>query len=573
MNVIAPLVGHFTTEVQSQPLFVAADIPCRIAQLRDIIELTEPYLNDNSCQVLPKLQRCKQLARRIKAQRAPPWPCPLTSDLPAKHIADALVEHYLETIETVYRILHIPSFKRDYEELWTSKLSDAAPRDTAFLVQLKLVLALGAVTYDDTFSLRASAVEWVYEALTFLSEPVFKSRLSIQTLQTHILLLLAQELVDVGGDAVWIATGSLVRTAITLGLHRDPSGLPEMHVFQAEMRRRLWNTVLEVSLQASIWSGGPPLLSQDDFDAEPPRNLDDESLLADDAVPQGDDTFTDTSVARALRATFPARLQLTKALNDLASGVEDYAATLQLDGDLRQAFKTMRQTLQRCASPSSVPVFAATAVDFIVLHYLSSLHAPYLGPSAHDSAAYAFSRKVLLDSSLQLWAAVGTSSSAADAHVNLLARLARCGAGFFRTASFRAAQVVTAELRAQLREEEAGLVPLRADLLAVVEESRLWSVRCVEAGETNVKGCLVTGMVAAQVEMLRKGAGWEETERAVMRGAEEALDCCLGVLDGMTVATRTQKRGVDSQDVEESIEDWDFDVSLSCWWRVGRLYG
>lgn len=31
-------------------------------------------------------------------------------------------------------------------------------------MQVKLVLALGAVTYNDRFSLRASAIQWVYEA-------------------------------------------------------------------------------------------------------------------------------------------------------------------------------------------------------------------------------------------------------------------------------------------------------------------------------------------------------------------------------------------------------------------------
>ena len=106
------------------------------------------------------MQRCKSLARVIKSQRAPPWPSPPKADLPSKDVADKLVDCYFRTTETIYRILHIPTFRRDYEALW---MSNTKP-DTAFLVQLKLVLAIGAATYDEQFSLRVSAIQWVYEA-------------------------------------------------------------------------------------------------------------------------------------------------------------------------------------------------------------------------------------------------------------------------------------------------------------------------------------------------------------------------------------------------------------------------
>ncbi|KAH1269949.1 hypothetical protein KXX16_007288 [Aspergillus fumigatus] len=47
-------------------------------------------------------------------------------------------------------------FRGEYETLW---ISDERP-DTTSLMQVKLVLALGAVTYNDRFSLRASAIQW-----------------------------------------------------------------------------------------------------------------------------------------------------------------------------------------------------------------------------------------------------------------------------------------------------------------------------------------------------------------------------------------------------------------------------
>ena len=93
------------------------------------------------------------------------------ADLPPKYVADKPVDCYLRTTETIYRILHVPTLRRDYEALW---VSDTEP-DTVFLVQLKLVLAIGATTYDEQFSLRASAIQWLYEAQAWFSEPEFRS--------------------------------------------------------------------------------------------------------------------------------------------------------------------------------------------------------------------------------------------------------------------------------------------------------------------------------------------------------------------------------------------------------------
>jgi hypothetical protein len=104
--------------------------------------------------VFSGFQRCKSLAKTIKSQRAPPCPSLARADLPSKDVADELVDCYLRAAETVYRILHVTSFKRDYDALWVS----ATEPDEAFLVQPKLVLAIGTITYDENFSLRASTI-------------------------------------------------------------------------------------------------------------------------------------------------------------------------------------------------------------------------------------------------------------------------------------------------------------------------------------------------------------------------------------------------------------------------------
>lgn len=530
----------------------------------------EPHREDAS-RVVSGMQRCKSLAKAIKSRRTPPWPTSPTGDLPPKDIADELIDCYLRTTETVYRIIHVPTFRRDYEAVW---ILNTRP-DTAFLVQLKLVLAIGAITYDEQFSLRSSAIRWVYEAQTWISEPKFKPRLGIQSLQTDLLHLLAREAVGVGAEPIWISAGALLRRAMYMGLHKDPARLPKKTTFAAEMHRRLWNTVLELSLQSSLTTGGPPLVSLDDFDTESPGNFDDEQLMAQDPVPKKEDKFTQMSIAIALRKTFQMRLLVTKFLNDLDS-CGTYEETLRLDEDLRTSYKTLYRTLQGCISSAgpSPSQFEICLVDFILHRYLSALQIPFFGPALHETA-YAYSRKVVVDTSLKIWQAAYPSLSTLAAQVRRdtassdrdnLARLIACGSGFYRTVPMQAALLISVELRTQLQEEESlGPVPLRPDLLSVLDDAKTWCLECIKAGETNIKGYLLISVVAAQIEGLIRGLTKEELSEFIVKTAGDTEERCLPLLEEMAVRGQTEGivegfQEASSNTPPETMEDWDFMV-------------
>ena len=532
----------------------------------------DPYVRDERSKAASGIQRCKALARVIKSQRAPPWPTPPKTGIPSKDVADELVDCYLRTIEPIYRVLHVPNFRKEYEALWSS---DTEP-ETGFLVQLKLVLAIGATTYDEHFSLRTLATQWIYEAHSWLSEPEFKSRLSIQSLQTNLLLLFARETAGIGGSLIWISVGSLLRMAVHMGLHRDPVRLHKRTMYAAEMRRRIWNTILEVNLQSSISSGGPLLVSLDDFDTNPPGNFDDDQLVTEDPAPQSENEFTQTSITIALRKTLPLRLAITKFLNDLSSH-RTYEETLQLDAEFKETYKALRRTLQNCkshtgASPSQ---FEIRVVDLHMHRYHSALHQPYFDQALQETA-FAYSRKVVVETSLKIWCAVHPSSSitAAQSRSNVtlserddLARLTICGAGFSRRVTHQAGCLLAIELRAQVQEEDSlGPVPLRPDLLSVLEETRSWAMQCIQAGETNIKCYLLLSLITTQVDGLMRGLRKDELPALLVKTAEDVEDECLPILQEK--AAESQKEGtVDGLDqmslnvASETMEDWDFMVS------------
>ncbi|CAM1504920.1 Fc.00g025110.m01.CDS01 [Cosmosporella sp. VM-42] len=535
---------------------------------QQMFERIEPKLLGESSKAICALQRCKSLAKAIKSQRSPPWPSPPTSELPPKDVADELVNCYLRTTETIYRILHIPTFRKNYDAVWVS----GTEPEMAFLIQLKLVLALGATTYDEKFSLRVSAIRWVYEAQTWISEPKFKSRLGIQFVQTQILLLLAQETVAVGGDPIWISAGALLRRAVHMGLHRDPTRLPKMPKFVAEMRRRLWNTILELSLQSSMSSGGPPLLSPNDFDVEPPGNFDDHQLTSEDPMPKPDNIFTQASMSIVLRKTFLIRLAVTKFLNDHDSH-GTYEETLRLDAELRASYKGLCRTLQACkAGPGPSPSrFEMRAVDFIMHRYLSALHAPFFGPALNETA-YAFSRAVVIETSLKIWSSVYPSTSKMTSGLSStdrddLPRFTHCASGFFRIVAMQAMLFIAAELTTIMQEEQSlDPVSLRPDLQCVIENCKTWSLRCIEAGETNIKGYLLVCVIAAGIEGLMQSLGKDEVPELLVKAAEIAGETCLPMLEEMLAQLRCEGPSEGLREIalnmnEEVVEDWDFMMS------------
>lgn len=312
----------------------------------DVMEL---QMRDEKSPALSRIERCKNLARVLKNQRAPPGgrPFPPINELPDKSVCNALIDPYIHTTASLYRIPHIPSFKQRYESIWQPE-STPTP---GFLTQLKLVLAIGAVAHDDTYSPRSPAVRWVCEAQTYLSEPEFKLRLTSQSLQILILLLFARQMTNIGGSVVWILAGELLRTAMDMGLNRDAGAWPRTSRIACEMQRKLWSTVLESVLQTSMDSGGPPLISMTDFDTLSPRNIWDDQLPVEDSPVVADRDYTATSVARALRSMFATRLATVKHLNDL-DVKRIYEEAIKLDKELRACHKAMARTLEAIRSPA-----------------------------------------------------------------------------------------------------------------------------------------------------------------------------------------------------------------------------
>lgn len=498
-------------------------------------------------------------------------PVQLGKTVPPEATSRRLVDAYFRTFESVYRILHRPTFWQGYSKYW----DDPDVASPVFVVQFQLCMAIGTCFQDDAVVLRRSVAQWIHEAQVWLVSPTKMSRSNLAILQTMCLLHLARETCGVEGDAAWIRAGSLIRTAMYLGLHRDPDNLPRTSPFGAEMRRRLWATVLEIVLQASLDSGAPPLIAPSDFDTRPPSNFDDDQLTEANelpSMPRPPTAFTQTTVQLSLLRSFPVRLAIAQYVNHFNSS-PTYQETLRWNTELTNACRALSATFQPFYDPAGIlpkrlSLFQLRLAESMVHRFFLALNHPWLW-SAHNNPAYYFARKMCVETSLKLYRAIATGSPAGDSgtasQTDDFTRLATCGYGAFRSIPSLAVLTICLELLWQVQEDRSfrqsividsqqdrpgpgseadvstsvgiavgsGAAP-RQDLLEAVQYSIGWTERRIQNGETNIKSHLLYSALLSQVQALQRGASDTEVERQVQNCIAEDLNQCWRLLKDAT---------------------------------------
>lgn len=81
--------------------------------------------------------------------------------------------------------------------------------------------------------------------------------------------------------STWILVGIILRLALRMGYHRDPSHFPRFTPLQAEMRRRLFFVLHAMDIMLSLQLGLPRLIKDGHWDTQPPRNLLDTDFSSD----------------------------------------------------------------------------------------------------------------------------------------------------------------------------------------------------------------------------------------------------------------------------------------------------
>ncbi|KAM0249658.1 hypothetical protein ACHAQJ_008955 [Trichoderma viride] len=236
-------------------------------------------------QLLAEIQRANQpslLWHMMKgATKRRYWETQLRSALPSRSLCDLLLNYYLDHINWIFQITHVPSFRREYEDFWDT--GDGQDLDFIFTALLFTIFSISALYIPpgavEIFgcpkeSIRDLAHVWHKASHQALLAGDFESKPCIVQLQTFSIT-----------QFYWYATneidtlnsrlGQAVRTAQNLGLHKDITPSQTLH---DEMRHRIWWDLVDSDTFQSICLDRPPLIRLESPGVPLPLNCNDSDI-------------------------------------------------------------------------------------------------------------------------------------------------------------------------------------------------------------------------------------------------------------------------------------------------------
>ncbi|KAJ6140703.1 hypothetical protein N7497_011596, partial [Penicillium chrysogenum] len=493
----------------------------------------------------------------------------LNEMVPQRNVADHLLQLYLDTFETTYRILHTPTFLRQYADYW----ANTQPTDMAFVAQLLAVMAAGSCFYvprpgqDDRDIFQKPAMKWIMAVQSYISCTFVSPDIDFRMLQTQTLLLVARLGVASDGDVAWASAGSLIRSAMTMGLHRDPTRFRKARPFYSELRRRLWATVVELDLKISLDRGVPPSVDLDECDCDPPSNWDDSDLIPDmenDPSPLSTALYTQNFYQTLLIKTLPLRYRIAKKINSLRFNLS-YDDALRMGDELSRSIQRASSLFEDNA-PSIAPGesgrhrFAQSIHLFIMRKFLLALHRPF-SLSVVRLPKCSYSRKICLEESLGILSQMELPLSTEDV---LYPHITQLGSGMFCDETFHAAITACVELSLQANEMSAsatsGMDGVNSSvLMSMIQSQQGVMMQAVERTADNFgrrigpdgKGCkpfFFLNIILASVKSRVKG---EDPLCNVDTASKRSIRICRAILNGLTY--QEAKISVDNRPFQTSV--------------------
>ncbi|RAK95437.1 fungal specific transcription factor domain-containing protein [Aspergillus ibericus CBS 121593] len=203
----------------------------------------------------------------------------IISTLPPKHQADKLISQFFDRDNfpiSLPPILHQPTFMREYNEHW----KDPSRTNFIWLGLLFSILGITMLSYlqfgePPEYEGISESLFQLYRIRTaqcLLSGDIAKCLpYTVEALRFNATAELNRK--DDNRRGLWIMTGVIVRAAINMGYHRDPSHSPSIPPLQAEFRRRIWLSVISMDDMASFLGGFPRMSSAIYSDTREPQNL------------------------------------------------------------------------------------------------------------------------------------------------------------------------------------------------------------------------------------------------------------------------------------------------------------
>ena len=204
---------------------------------------------------------------------------------------------------------------------------------------------------------------------------------------------------------VWAVLGVIIRLALRMGYHRDPSHFSRISAFQSEMRRRNWAEIVQLDIIASQHFGLPRMINISQSDTKEPLNLLDSDLDLDMAeLPPERPPTVETSIL-----FFNSKNKLYEvyaaAFDSLLSAQPvQYSEVMRLDEVLNETYKGIPSTLMMRPLMDSIMdsddiVIGRLFISALFYRTQCTLHRRYITAAVTDPR-YAYSREICVKAAL-----------------------------------------------------------------------------------------------------------------------------------------------------------------------------
>lgn len=337
----------------------------------------------------------------------------LLAMLPEKSVIDRLVLRYFTSNSPSQHVIHRPIFNKEYHQFW----QDPSKTSLNWIALLFMITSLGIFFSSfqaphelecdsnmpalDRFRQYRDAAGWalIYGKYT---QP------TLTTLQAFVLY--------VESEFIWnrrtqmncyLLAGTLIRLMLKMGLHRDPSKLPNISPYDGEMRRRLWNLAVQIDLLVAFHIGMPAMIHGIESDTSLPLNFYDEDFdenTKELPAPRSDADYT--HMTYAINKAAICRVFGLVARQAHALKTPTYAEVMKVDTLLQEVWDKVPQfmkvkPLEECVTDPPMLVVQRFGLASLYQKSCCVLHRRYLTDPA-PKKEHEYSRRTCLEAALAL---------------------------------------------------------------------------------------------------------------------------------------------------------------------------
>ncbi|KAK8172028.1 fungal-specific transcription factor domain-containing protein [Phyllosticta citrichinensis] len=332
------------------------------------------------------------------------------AELPPKDKAIRLCDAAINDASSLLRIVHLPTFWRNLEQMYNKSPDDYGAQEHSFLPLLYTVLALGSlfarptdeldeVGYENAIN---DGVQYFKAARGILDIAMCRDLNGLQAVIFMILFLQSSAKLS----TCYAYIGVALRSALRMGLHRSMND--RFNPIETEMRKRSFWVIRKMDVYVGALLGLPHTLNFDEVDQGLPEELDDEYITETEYLRPPPNTVSLITACNAhctlidilskiVRVVYPIKTKTQeKHGQQIASYTVSYADIREIEKDLQDWMENLPPGLKPGGEATPMITRVRQLLRMAYAHTQMMLYRPFVhyvskspNCSSLDKRAYA----------------------------------------------------------------------------------------------------------------------------------------------------------------------------------------